>query len=144
MLYGGTGNDVLYGDGQVERATLRGNDLLYGGDGTDTLYGGAGNDKLWGDEGEDTLFGGSGRDTLSVGGQGTDTLYGGSGADLIALQGARNEVWLADYQPGVDDIKLPTGPRTVSPDGLMVTVDRDGVPDLVLHLSAPLDVGDLI
>jgi Ca2+-binding RTX toxin-like protein len=65
---GGTGNDVLTGDG--------GANVLDGGTGNDTLTGGAGGDTLLGGLGNDTLNGGVGNDRLD-GGAGNDTLNGG-------------------------------------------------------------------
>lgn len=142
VLYGGTGNDTLYGDAREPSATMRGNDVLWGGTGTDTLYGGGGNDKLWGGTGGDTMDGGTGNDTLT-GGDG-DHIVGGSGRDLFALQSARGEVWIDDYQAGADFLRLPSSSWSASEDGLMLTVDRVGSPDLVVHLSAALDPGDII
>ncbi|MFJ0453242.1 type I secretion C-terminal target domain-containing protein, partial [Bordetella bronchiseptica] len=73
-LYGGDGDDILYGQG--------GNDKLYGGDGDDILYGGAGTDELRGGAGNDELYGGEGKDLL-IGGQGDDILHGGGGSDTF-------------------------------------------------------------
>ena len=75
-LFGGEGNDVLFG--------LGGNDHLYGGSGDDVLFGGSGNDHLYGGSGNDILFGGSGDDYLD-GGEGRDILFGGSGTPPTSL-----------------------------------------------------------
>ncbi|WP_095497409.1 calcium-binding protein [Paraferrimonas haliotis] len=59
-IYGGTGNDVLFGDNGVNFHYKGGDDYLDGGAGNDILIGGAGNDTLKGGEGEDTaVFSGS-------------------------------------------------------------------------------------
>ena len=73
-LFGGEGNDVLFG--------LGGNDHLYGGSGDDVLFGGSGDDYLDGGEGRDILFGGSGNDIIKY--DSTDFLVdGGDGIDFL-------------------------------------------------------------
>jgi membrane-associated phospholipid phosphatase len=64
-IYGGSGNDVLFGSGV--------NDSLFGGDGNDVLFGLMGDDLLDGGDGDDWLYGGIGTDTL-VGGKGRNRL----------------------------------------------------------------------
>ena len=86
---GGTGNDILTGDGNANVLSgYNGNDTLFGKAGDDTLYGDGlvavnydgvitttpdvatlgglndGNDFLWGGDGSDTLYGGGGNDQL--------------------------------------------------------------------------------
>ncbi|MES2831504.1 MAG: calcium-binding protein [Pseudomonadota bacterium] len=81
-LYGGAGNDTLFGLGGDDY--LEGGadtDRLYGGDGNDTLLGGAGTDTLEGGGGNDLVIGGAGNDTIS-GDAGSDSLQGGEGTDL--------------------------------------------------------------
>src|SRR4051794_18129770 len=84
--YGGSGNDVLYGNAH--------NDHLEGGDGADQLYGNAGDDYLDGGLGYDQLFGSLGNDTLVAGSHdsstntldgslGDDFLYGSDGDDVL-------------------------------------------------------------
>lgn len=107
-IFGGAGNDVLYGQG-----TLSGGDgddtmantgslatILFGGMGNDTLmvwgggdnatemHGGDGTDSITGGQEGDLLYGGIGNDILSGGSEdtivgGADTLYGGSGDDTL-------------------------------------------------------------
>ncbi|TIT99170.1 MAG: DUF4214 domain-containing protein, partial [Mesorhizobium sp.] len=55
-VYGGTGNDIMFG--------LAGNDWLSSGSGDDILYGGAGNDILQAFDGNDRLIGGKGNDNI--------------------------------------------------------------------------------
>ncbi len=74
-LYGGDGNDTLYGQA--------GNDALYGGDRNDRLFGGDGHDTLFGGEWLDSLYGGAGNDTL-FGGALLDSLFGGAGDDTLS------------------------------------------------------------
>ncbi|CUW39588.1 protein of unknown function (RTX toxins and related Ca2+-binding proteins 343-2320) [Magnetospirillum sp. XM-1] len=78
-LTGGTGGDVLTGDGAAN--------VLDGGTGNDTLSGGAGADTLVGGAGNDVLDGGADNDTLT-GGAGADTLTGGTGNDTASYAGA--------------------------------------------------------
>src|SRR5690606_31857013 len=68
-IKGGSGNDLLVGDGAANN--LQGNgghDVLDGGDGADFLYGGAGLDVLVGGRGVDRLEGGADDDIL-IGGR---------------------------------------------------------------------------
>jgi len=119
-LRGGSGNDVLVGDGLANvieggagvdtlhgndgNDTLRGgngddsifggadNDQLKGNDGSDTLYGDDGNDELYGEAGNDVLYGGLGSDKLS-GGDGIDFLYGGDGTDKLYGGTGDDKLW---------------------------------------------------
>jgi VCBS repeat-containing protein len=82
---GGSGDDVIFGDGSAN--------ILVGGAGSDNIFGGAGNDLLYG--GDDTvgdgLFAGAGDDVVILGnGGGTakgeggnDLIYGGTGNDYL-------------------------------------------------------------
>ena len=90
-VLGGSGNDILIGDGLAN--TLKGNG------GNDILIGGLGNDSLDGGAGWDILIGGSGTDQLT-GGTEADILIGGrvsfydevtQFADLIALRSIQLE-----------------------------------------------------
>jgi Ca2+-binding RTX toxin-like protein len=102
LIYGGLGNDVLFGGdssdniyGEVGNDYLNGkdgDDKLSGGEGDDTLKGGDGNDTLDGGAGIDTLDGGAGNDTLN-GGAGIDTLYGGDGNDTLNGGDGYNILW---------------------------------------------------
>ncbi|WP_180940855.1 calcium-binding protein [Sinorhizobium mexicanum] len=71
---GGTGADVLIGDGLANR--------LIGAAGNDSLSGAAGNDTLRGGAGKDTLDGGAGLDTADYGDK--------TGAVAVTLAGAAN------------------------------------------------------
>lgn len=92
ILYGGNGNDELYGKagddihygegGDDEIYAGSGNDIAYGGNGNDILKGGGGDDVLYGENGADSLFGGLGDDIIS-GGSSADTLYGNDGDDVL-------------------------------------------------------------
>ncbi len=106
VLYGGAGNDELWGDARYTLPIAyhgddfldgeEGDDELVGQGGADTLLGGAGDDLLFGDDdtivasahGDDFLDGGEGADVLRGYG-GDDTLLGGAGDDeLLAEAGA--------------------------------------------------------
>ncbi len=99
-LYGGTGNDVLFGMG--------GNDHLYGGAGNDMLFGGSGDDYLDGGAGNDSLFGGSGNDII-VYDQNDILVDGGEGIDFLVGHGAATLVLDPDSKsthPKVDNIEV--------------------------------------
>jgi len=82
-LYGGSQNDLLFGDEGADRLVGGdGNDQLYGGEDSDRLYGDQGNDSLEGEAGNDFLDGGFGDDQL-FGGEDNDELYGRSGQDIL-------------------------------------------------------------
>jgi len=82
-VVGGSGDDVLLGDGRSNVLVGGpGNDRISGAEGDDTLAGEEGNDELSGDVGNDTLFGGDGNDSL-FGGDGNDELKGEAGDDNL-------------------------------------------------------------
>ena len=72
-LFGGEGNDVLYGD--VGRNILDGSSL-----GRDLLDGGSGDDTLIGDAGEGIFDGSAGLEDLLYGGEGNDLIIGDAGS----------------------------------------------------------------
>lgn len=90
LVFGGDGNDILYGFGQADPMSGQGgNDTLYGGDGNDQLSGGDGNDRIYGGNdrddisagtGDDVVYGEAGDDRI-IGGSGIDIMHGGAGAD---------------------------------------------------------------
>jgi Ca2+-binding RTX toxin-like protein len=87
QLFGGNGNDKLYGDTGPEdpqwaTRTDGSSDTLHGGNGDDRLFGGGSYDYLFGDAGNDKLFGQSGDDTIE-GNAGNDIVEGGDGTDTI-------------------------------------------------------------
>lgn len=81
IVYGGLGNDTLYGNGSG-RLSGRDNDRLYGEIGDDLIYGNEGHDRLDGGIGNDKLYGGTGHDVL-IGDEGNDFLYGETGNDFL-------------------------------------------------------------
>ncbi len=97
LLFGGAGNDLIYGDpssddvarsidwGNAGNDTIQGdggNDLIFGDLGDDSADGGAGNDMIFGQDGDDVLRGGSGEDRIS-GGIGGDRMFGDAGNDAL-------------------------------------------------------------
>ena len=119
VLFGGIGNDLLWGDETLLPGQFHGNDYLDGGDGDDQLVGGGMDDTLIGGEGRDTLYGddlatnlaanyhgndyldgGDGNDTLFGGGK-DDTLFGGFGSDFL-WGDANNETALPGQFHGND------------------------------------------
>ncbi|MGE4311485.1 calcium-binding protein [Desulfovibrio sp.] len=98
-LYGGAGDDVLFGMG--------GNDHLYGGAGNDMLFGGSGDDYLDGGAGKDSLFGGTGNDIIVY--DQTDILVdGGAGIDFLVGDGAKHALDTdpMSTHPKVDNIEV--------------------------------------
>jgi len=79
---GGPGNDHIVGGS--------GDDLLLGNGEDDYIVGGSGDDLLLGDGGDDQLFGLDGNDTL-IGGLGVDRLSGGNGDDALRPRGDQFE-----------------------------------------------------
>lgn len=122
-LVGGSGNDVIYGDGDLAPGSL-GDTADYSTISkgavnavtvdhsvqADTLEGGAGTDFLQGGAGADSLDGGDENDTL-IGGQGNDVLQGGNGDDTIVIDG--NDV-SADGGAGHDTLSLANATAGVS------------------------------
>ena len=97
MLYGGNGDDNLYGD--------TGNDFLSGNNGDDALIGGVGRDIILGGAGDDWISGGADRDTL-YGGGGDDTYHFniGDGRDSIYDADKSSFFWWNNKDGGNDTI----------------------------------------
>ena len=116
---GTVGNDVISGDGLVDR--------IYGFAGNDTLRGNAGDDMVDGGEGADRIYGGSGNDTL-VGGTGDDVMEGDDGDDTYVIRAG----------DGADQISETAGSDRVVFEGLdpssITAVERHGY-HLVIRLG---------
>ncbi|WP_342240565.1 M10 family metallopeptidase C-terminal domain-containing protein [Inquilinus sp. OTU3971] len=86
VLFGGAGNDKLFGRDSSWSFWPDGNDLLLGGSGDDELDGDTGIDRLVGGDGDDLFEGGVGADRLD-GGAGIDTAryYGSNGGVTVDL-----------------------------------------------------------
>ncbi|MER8628409.1 hypothetical protein NKH55_01335 [Mesorhizobium opportunistum] len=75
-VYGGTGNDIIFG--------LAGNDWLSSDSGDDILYGGAGNDIMQAFDGNDRLIGGKGNDNIQgMDGSNEYVFRPGDGSDYL-------------------------------------------------------------
>jgi Ca2+-binding RTX toxin-like protein len=101
-VQGGSGNDILFGDGLANQLLGEGgkdkisggigDDQLFGGDETDTITGDENNDTIHGDNGDDFLGGDAGDDHIFGdanndqinGGLGLDELDGGTGVDTLS------------------------------------------------------------
>lgn len=94
---GGTGDDVLTGDGSLEGGP--GADQLTGGPEADALAGGAGRDRLSGGAGDDMLAG----DDAGAPDE-PDVIDGGPGTESIALSGDGASVDLAAGRAGADTV----------------------------------------
>lgn len=101
-LYGGAGDDVLYGYGPNTRDMS--NQLATGSYAASSQ---GGNDNLYGQAGDDTLMGSAGDNTLD-GGTGADTIYSGAGSDMMILRVGDGGTTLAaadtiaDFTDGTD------------------------------------------
>jgi len=82
-----------------------GSSTLSGGDGRDRLYGNGGDDTLFGGAGDDQLYGGDGADVIDAG-LGRDQAYGGAGADIFVYEGGDTQLYLRDFEAGVDVVQV--------------------------------------
>lgn len=103
-LYGGSGNDWIFGNQGNRLFGGEGNDLLNAalGGGNNRLYGGEGNDRLVGGN-DNFLFGGLGDDILESGDN--DQLFGGKGNDIFLL-GVGEDNLIVDLDLEADQIAL--------------------------------------
>lgn len=85
QVLGGSGRNVVIGDGAAQTLFLgEGDDILHGGAGNDWIGSAGGNDQLYGGDGDDTVSGGEGDDRLE-GGPGDDVINGGAGTDTAVF-----------------------------------------------------------
>ena len=118
-----------------------GNDHLYGGEGDDILFGMGGDDQLFGGSGDDILFGMGGDDYLD-GGAGKDKLYGGSGSDILVYD---SNDYLVDGGDGIDFLvgKGATDPFLGSEGGNVPHVENiEVIIDTEMDLQSMRDLGD--
>lgn len=136
IIYGGDGNDMLFGlGGEDEMHGGDGDDMLLGGSGDDTLDGGRGDDYLSGGDGEDTVNGGEGVDIIRYASE--DTIDGGESIDI--LSGNNEDGSLADISNvsnveiflkmvdglTIDELSLTSLSRLSSELGMYYYQDRD-------------------
>ena len=109
-LWGGSGNDIIYGDGIIydnnvgygaiaseHHSGNKGVRAAADGSGRDILDGGEGNDALYGGAGYDTLIGGTGNDAIVFGEDG-GIGRGGAGDDDYYIQLNGSDVTILDAQ----------------------------------------------
>lgn len=120
-------NYIVGADGGSTMSGEDGRDRLYGNGGDDTLFGGAGDDQLYGGDGDDLI------DT----GLGKDQAYGGAGADIFVFEGGDTQLYLRDFEAGVDVVQVS---------GLAGVSDFDALVDAALLRDsggrALIDIGD--
>lgn len=113
-VYGGLGNDMLFGGGTTDAFRgNRGSDYLNGFGDDDRLYGGGGDDFIFGGTGNDQIYGGVGQDVLQ-GGTGSDGLRGGLGQDVFWFKLADRDADAAlmeqdviyDFHHGIDHLHV--------------------------------------
>ena len=110
----GIRQSYYYGDGIFDVIGNSGENYIVGADGASTMSGGAGRDRLYGNGGDDTLFGNSGDDQLFGGagadlidgGLGKDHATGGAGADIFIFEGGDTQLYLRDFEAGVDVVQV--------------------------------------
>lgn len=138
VVWGGdAGDSLMGGDGDDTVGGFTGDDSLKGGDGNDSIWGNIGDDSGRGGEGDDLLAGFDGNDTLDGeagedelrGGRGDDLLHGGDGADLFVFAGNIGIDRVADFEPGLDRIRIGT-PDLGPGDLMMSRSDGDVIIDL--------------
>ena len=105
---GGTWESLTNNTTHIGTGVYSGNDSLDGGTGNDIIYGEGGNDSIWGGTGADVLYGGAGNDTIRLGADGNaDLAYGGDGDDVIVTEHTSTSV--ADTVYGDDGNDSVTG-----------------------------------
>jgi Ca2+-binding RTX toxin-like protein len=82
-VFGGRGDDFIYGSYSSTNALHGGpgNDSIEGGPGV--INGGQGNDNIEGWANNTTIYGGPGADLINTDGQGNDSVVGGGGHDTV-------------------------------------------------------------
>ncbi|GAB3344895.1 calcium-binding protein [Lysobacter tyrosinilyticus] len=94
-LFGGEGDDTIYSGGISTVNGNAGNDLIIGGAGWDAVQGGDDNDVIYGGDGDDQLFGEAGDDIVR-GDDGNDFIVGGTGNDFLE-GGSGNDSLMDSY-----------------------------------------------
>ena len=119
---GTDGDDNLQGGDTMDDIQLggKGNDKLYGNNGSDILDGGEGNDKLYGGDGNDILDGGEGSDYLE-GGFGDDTYIWKAGDGNDTIHNAIHNFWQGYIDAGNDTLKI----QDVRPEDISWHVQRN-------------------
>ncbi|MGH8804035.1 MAG: calcium-binding protein, partial [Polaromonas sp.] len=151
FLYGGSGNDSLFGQ--------NGQDVLEGGSGDDVLYGGAGSDTLTGGTDNDMFVFGAGDTTLSISGSGNsgtisgfDTITdysiisGGTAVDRIDTVGDPTVVANTSATNGTDST-LTIGGQTVKSHSIMngmITFDDANTFASALVIDSTQDVAAIV
>lgn len=147
-MFGGDGNDTLFGgSGILTKNGIRpdelyagaGDDYVNGKEGDDILAGGAGKDYLVGGEGKDVIYGGDNPnnyyiDQRNTGADGDDKLYGNAGDDQLYAQDGNDTL----YGGSGNDI-LDGG----AGNDLVVFEQIPGDYDVILHFNPAEDKIDL-
>ncbi len=132
-IFGGAGNDTIYGDAKVN--------VVWAGPGDDTVYGAGGDDEVQGGDGNDVLWGGDGDDLIN-GGPGNDTENGAGNNDLF--QQGPQDVYTSVSPVDIPDVGKALSPMTVPETTLStvdvnvrVYIDHPATQDLWVTLIAP-------
>jgi Ca2+-binding RTX toxin-like protein len=129
VLTGGTGNNVLVGDGSCPpgaRTDTYCQINTIPGDGGDTIRGGSGSNWIYGGGGPNTLYGGTGPNYIQAG-PSTNVIHGGSGGDAINATVGTSTIYtgtgtnVVNTQNGrVDHVYCSSGKDTVYADRIDV------------------------
>lgn len=103
--YGDAVFDVVGNDEDNYIVGADGGSTMSGGEGRDRLYGNGGDDTLFGGNGDDQLYGGDGADLIDTG-LGKDQAYGGAGADIFVFEAGDTQLYIRDFEAGVDVIQI--------------------------------------
>lgn len=103
--YGQAVFDVIGNDEDNFIVGADGGSTMSGGEGRDRLFGNGGDDVLFGGNGDDQLYGDDGDDLL-ITGRGNDQAYGGAGADIFVFVGGDGQLFLRDFEAGVDVVQI--------------------------------------
>ena len=114
-MFGGQGNDDMYGSNRWDRMQGGpGDDQLFGYEGRDWLRGGPGRDNVNGGAGVDDVNGGNGSDRITV--TNGDSIRGGNGADWCVVSGP-TELFVScgrnRYEEGIAQRTIPAGDYNV-------------------------------
>ena len=110
-IFGGSGNDILYGNNKDNVLSGgAGDDQIYGLGGNDTLYSGTGSNIISGGDGDDIIWSQAGSNNTLYGGDGYDTAYIGKGSLYIV---PLNDIENIGLEPQPEPEPIPVTGTTV-------------------------------
>ena len=123
---GGTGNDVIFGNGGKDvLAGGAGDDIIFGGSQADILFGGAGNDTIYGNGGSDLIDPGVGNNTIFLGaGDATVTLSAGGFNTINNFQLGSSRLFVGSLLSDLSFADSERGVRISAGDKLLAVVSN--------------------